>query len=120
MSFAIFCGSAPLVRTVRCRTVAKTLSMEPTAQMRVFRRVVVEGEQRLAVLAQACHRLFVFGTVFLGEGVHGGFRSGAGFSLPDLVQIGLYLRLHGLRELVQDPHRGFGRWSQAITCGMLR
>ena len=27
ISFAVFCESAPLVRTVRCRTVAKTLSI---------------------------------------------------------------------------------------------
>ena len=27
ISFAVFCDSAPLVRTVRCRTVAKTLSI---------------------------------------------------------------------------------------------
>jgi hypothetical protein len=27
INFAVFCDSAPLVRTVRCRTVANTLSM---------------------------------------------------------------------------------------------
>ena len=29
ISFAVFCESAPLVRTVRCLTVANTLSMGP-------------------------------------------------------------------------------------------
>ena len=33
MSFAVFCESAPFVRTVLCRTVAKTLNRVCRAQM---------------------------------------------------------------------------------------
>jgi hypothetical protein len=41
---------------------------------------VGQGEQRLFVLRKTVDRLLVFGPVFLGEGVHGDLRCGAGLA----------------------------------------
>lgn len=56
----------------------------------MFVRRDVVGEQRVAVLDEAAHRPFVLSTVFIGAGVHLGFRHGPGFGLPDLAQVSLY------------------------------
>jgi hypothetical protein len=57
----------------------------------VLGREVVEGEQRVAVLAQALDRLVVFATVALDEGVEGGVRILPGLGHPDVVQRALGL-----------------------------
>lgn len=77
MSLAVFCESAPVVRTVRCRTVPDggedALDRIAGAEVvPVVGREVEEGQQRLAVLHQAGHRLVVLGAGFLGEGVQSG------------------------------------------------
>ena len=62
---------------------------------------IVEGEQRVAVLGQALHRLGVLGRVLLHKYVQGGLRRGPIRRHPDLPQVLLHRRLHGLGNLVQ-------------------
>src|SRR3954468_10620100 len=69
ISRAVACDSAPLVRTVRWRTGANTLSIGLLVRrwFPVLGREVVESQQRLAVLGQAGDRLVVFGSILLGK-----------------------------------------------------
>src|SRR5512132_2859536 len=67
MSRAVSWDNAPLVRTVRCRTVANTLSIGFAQVIPVLGREVVEGQQRVSVLDQAGGRLLVFGPILLGK-----------------------------------------------------
>ena len=62
MSLAVLADRAPFVRTVRCRTVANTLSIGFDV-----RREVEEGEQRFPILRQAGDRLLVLSPIFVGE-----------------------------------------------------
>jgi hypothetical protein len=65
---AVACDSAPLVRIVRWRTVADTLSTVGRAQViPVFGAEIVEDERLVAVLDQAGDGLLVFGPILLGE-----------------------------------------------------
>src|SRR6516164_11486971 len=68
-------------------------------------RKVEEGEQGLAVLRQAGHRLVVLGTVFVGEGVDSRFSFRAGWRAVDLAQVGLHVDLDRESDLVQHVHR---------------
>src|SRR5215212_3072400 len=70
ISRAVSCDSAPLVRTVRWRTVANTLPnrVDRAQVVPVLGREVVKRQQRLAVLGQVRGGLRVFGPVLLGEG----------------------------------------------------
>ena len=52
----------------------------------VFRRVVVEGQQRIPVLDQFGDRLVPFHAIGFDEEVESGVRLGFCLSLPDVVQ----------------------------------
>jgi hypothetical protein len=57
-----------------------------TQMLPVLSRKVVEGKQRIAVLGQALHRLFVFGAPGLDKGVERDQRILLGLGHPDLLQ----------------------------------
>src|SRR5216683_7745680 len=65
----------------------------------VLGREVVEGKQRVPILAQAVGRLFVFQHVALDEGVERQFGSNLGFGHPYLLQRAFGFRLLALRQL---------------------
>jgi len=64
----VACDNAPFMRTVRCLTVANTLSMDSSfVNVPVISGKVEERQQRFAILDQAFDGLVVFRRVFLGE-----------------------------------------------------
>src|ERR671916_3109350 len=75
----------PFERIVRCRTVAKVLSIgfEVRRCFQVFGGEIVEGEQGLAVLCQARGGLIVFRLVGGDEGIECGLSILAGLGHPD-------------------------------------
>ncbi len=68
----------------------------------VLGREVVEGQQRVAILGQAFHRLVVFDAPGLDEGVERCERILLGLGHPDLLERLLGFRVQALRQLVQD------------------
>src|SRR3954453_23898823 len=64
-------------------------------------REVVEGQQGLAMLAQALDCPGVLRPIFLSEDVDRGLRRRAGLSAVDLAQVGLHSGLDGAGDLVQ-------------------
>src|SRR6059036_1115390 len=104
MASAVLFERHPLERTVRWRTVAnRAFDDVGCAQMLpVLGREVVEGQQRIAILAQALDRLVVFDAPGLDEGVERHERILLGLGHPDLLQRSLGFRLLALRQLVQD------------------
>ena len=84
----VSCDSAPFIRTVRCRTVAKALSIGLMSETcPVLGRKIEERQQRVAVLEQAIDGLVVFGRIFLGEDCHRGVGGRAALGKPDFAQI---------------------------------
>ena len=71
----------------------------------MFRREVIEREQRLAILRQAFDRLGIFRPVFFSEDVDRRLRSRAVRRKPDLAQVLLYAGLHGESDLFQHVRR---------------
>src|SRR3954468_3898710 len=63
---------------------------------------MVEGEQGLGVLYQACNRLVVLDPVDLDKGVEGDQRLLFGLGQPDVLERALGLPLQALGQLVQD------------------
>ena len=59
------------------------------------------GDASRSLVTQITDTSF-FSAGFLGDGLEGRLRRGAGLGLPDLAQIGLHRRMHGFRVLVQD------------------
>ena len=76
MRRAVSWDSAPFMRTVRCLTVAKTLSIgfKVAQVVPMIGGKVEEHQQCLPILDQAFDGLVVFGRVFFGEGRHRRFR----------------------------------------------
>ena len=107
ISPAVSCDSAPLVRTVRCRTVATTLSLgfDVRRWSQCSGGEVVERQQPVAVLDQAGDRPLVFGSILRGKGRNRRFGRGTIRRCPDLAQIGLDRGLHGLGHLVEHVGR---------------
>lgn len=68
----------------------------------MFRREVEEGQERAAVLGQAFHRLGIFDAVLRGEDRDGGLGARPIWRVPHLAQVRLHIRLHRLRNLVED------------------
>ena len=60
----------------------------------MFRRIVVEGQQRLAVLDQLGDRLVPFHTVCFDEEIKGDVGFGFGLGLPDVMEVAFCLCLH--------------------------
>ncbi len=104
MSRAVSCDSAPFMRTVRCRTVAKALSIGfDVSKMRpVLGGEIEQRQQRIAILEQAIDRLVVSGRIFLGEDRHRGFGGGAVLGQPDFAQIPMGVGQNRLRRLVEN------------------
>ena len=102
MSRAVSCESAPFMRTVRCRTVAKALSIGfRCPQMRpMLGREIEERQQCVAAPEKAIDGLVVIGRVFLGEGRHRGVGDSAVFGEPDFAQIPMRVGLNRLRPAV--------------------
>ena len=71
MSRAVSCESAPFVRTVRWRTVAKALSIGFDVR-RCVQCSAGKSKKSVAVPEKAIDVLVVLGRVFLGEGRHRG------------------------------------------------
>lgn len=65
INLAVFEDSAPLVRTVRWRTVAKTLGGSQMIPM--LGGEIVERQQGILIFGQAVDRLGVFRIIFLDE-----------------------------------------------------
>ena len=89
MSLAVLADRAPFVRTVRCRTVANTLSIGFDV-----RREVEEGEQRFPILRQAGDRLVVLGAVFVGEHVDRRLGRCTGRRAVNLAKVGFHIDLN--------------------------
>lgn len=53
------------------------------------------------VFGQVGYCFVVFGVIFFGEGVYGGFGDGVGIGLLDFVQVSFYCWLYGFWEFVQ-------------------
>ena len=68
-------------------------------------REVAEGQQIVAILDQAFYDALVFHTVSFDEEVEGGFSNGLGLGHPDIFQVSLGLRLHGLWHWIQHIRR---------------
>src|SRR5258705_13609663 len=103
MASAVLFDRQPFDRMVRCRTVAKVLSMGfVVRKLPVLGRKVVERQQRIAVLDQAIDRSLVFDLVGFDKGFQclNGILLGLGH--PDLLQRTLGLGVQALRHLVQD------------------
>src|SRR6202035_1861898 len=80
MASAVLFERQPFERIVRCRTVAKVLSIGVE-----FGREIVECEQGLAILCQALGGLTVFQLVSCDEGVERGLGVLARLRHPDLL-----------------------------------
>src|SRR5215218_7322286 len=103
ISLAVVGESAPLVRTVRCRTVANTLDRVCRSQVvPVLGGQVVEGEQGVAILRQALGRPRVLGAVLLGKDVHRRLGRSTSGRTMDLAQVRLHGPLDGSRHLVEN------------------
>src|SRR5207344_2752781 len=104
MASAVLFDRQPFDRMVRCRTVAKVLSMGFVVRkcFQCSAGKVVERQQRIAVLGQAIGRSLVFDLVGFDKGFQG--RNGIlrGLGHPDLLQRTLGLGVQALRQLVQD------------------
>ena len=104
ISRAVLGDKAPFVRTVRCRTVAKTgLDGVRRPQMiPVLGRHLEKCQQRVAVPNQALGRLGVLGPVLLDENRDGRLGRPSRWRRRDLADVGLHSALHGLRHLVEQ------------------
>ena len=87
MSRAVSCESAPFMCTVRCRTVAKALSIGFDVRRCVQCSVgkSKKRQQCVAVPEKAIDGLVVLGRAFLGEGRHRGGGDSAVFGEPDFA-----------------------------------
>src|SRR5271167_866836 len=89
MASAVLFEKQPFERIVRCRTVAKVLSIGFEVRgpqvFPVFGREIVECEQGLAILCQALGGLIVFQLVGCDEGVERGLGVFARLRHPDLL-----------------------------------
>ena len=104
ISLAVVGDRAPLVRTVRCRTVAKTnsIGVRGPQVIPVLGGEVEEGEQRITVPGQALGRLRVFRPILLDEDRDGGFGRRSRRRRGDLADVGLHGALNGFRHLVEQ------------------
>src|SRR4051795_2117831 len=83
---AVLFERQPFERIVRCRTVAKVLSIGFEVLRPVFGGKIVECEQGLAILRQALGGLIVFQLVGCDEGVERGLGNLARLGHPDFLQ----------------------------------
>ena len=101
---AVFCGRAPFVLTVRCRTVAKTLSMG--FQVRKWFQCLAgkskKAQERVTVFSQAFDGLEIFGAVLLGEDRDGRFCARPFRRDLHLAPVRLHVRLNRLRDPIED------------------
>lgn len=71
----------------------------------MFRWIVIEGQQRIAVLDQLGDRLVPFHPMGFDEEVEGDVGFGLFLGLPDVVQMAFGLGLHRFPQRVEYVHR---------------